>query len=242
MQNDPFVEWQRLTGLYGVMYDGELLNLAADSADLTDTARQVLHDEMKKRGLDEPSAAGNASNPSAPLRGPATAPPDAEEPDSEEEAERESDLPHDYTWKTLLCECNEPQQAQQICAVLRQVGIECWIERPGSYSPHSQLGNEFSPYSQLDLRNPRILVAADRLDEARTIIARPIPQEFLDQSQTVEPDFQSPVCPKCGSADPVLEGVDPFNSWRCDSCGKQWTESAGASGSALEVNPENPKS
>jgi hypothetical protein len=74
MQNDPFVEWQRLTGLYGVMYDGELLNLAADSADLTDTARQVLHDEMKKRGLDEPSAAGDASNPFGPATGPRHSP------------------------------------------------------------------------------------------------------------------------------------------------------------------------
>ena len=36
MQNDPLVEWQRLTETYSKMYDGELLELAADSDDLTE--------------------------------------------------------------------------------------------------------------------------------------------------------------------------------------------------------------
>ncbi len=52
MQTDPLAEWQRLTETYSNMYDDELLELAADSEDLTEQARQVLSDEMKKRGLD----------------------------------------------------------------------------------------------------------------------------------------------------------------------------------------------
>lgn len=219
MQSDPLAEWQRLTALYGAMYDGELLDLAADSADLTEVARQVLRDEIRKRGLDMPPEA--------------TAPSGAEEPVSEEQ---ESDLPHDYTWKTPLCECDGQQQARQICAALRQVGIESWIDRPGSYSPHSQLGLDSSPFAQADIRNPRILVVADRLDEARAVIARPIPKEIVDQSRAVEPDFQSPVCPGCGAADPVLESNAPSNAWRCDSCGRQWTEPAIISESAPGKN------
>jgi hypothetical protein len=223
MQSDPLAEWQRLTALYGAMYDGELLDLAADSADLTEVARQVLHDEIKKRGLNVPPEAP------APQWTPSTS------PSNSEGAEQESALPHDYTWKTLLCECDGQQQARQICAALRQAGIESWIDRPDSYSPHSQLGLDSSPFAQIDLRNPRVLVAADRLDEARAVIARPIPKEIVDP----EPDFQSPVCPGCGASDPVLESNDPSNAWRCDSCGRQWTEPAVNSESAPGENRQS---
>jgi ribosomal protein L37AE/L43A len=226
MQSDPFVEWQRLTELYRGMCDDELRELAADSADLTDVARQVLHDEMKKRGLKEPLAAGTVASqpapPAAPQWGPEAPPPDAAD------AQQESGFRHDFTWKTLLCECDEQEEARQICAALRQAGIESWIEGRGYYSP----------YSQLDLRNPRILVAADRLEEALAVAARPIPQEIIEQTRTAEPDFEPPVCPKCGAADPVLEGVDPFNAWRCDTCGNQWTEPAENPASGPDENPE----
>jgi predicted nucleic acid-binding Zn ribbon protein len=182
-------------------------------------ARQILRDEMKKRGLDELRAASEASNradhPAATVMDPSVDLPDPGEWDTGD-AEQESDLPHDYTWKTLLCECEECEEAWQIHEVLRRAGIESWIEGSGTYSP----------YAHLDLRNPRILVAADRLDEARAIAARPIPQEIIEQSNMKEPDFEPPVCPNCGAGDPVLEGVGPANSWRCEACGNEWTESA----------------
>ena len=38
----------------------ELRDLDADKESLTEMARQVLRDEMKKRGLERPSAAGQA--------------------------------------------------------------------------------------------------------------------------------------------------------------------------------------
>src|ERR1039458_2695794 len=57
MQIDPLVEWQRLTETYSKMYDDELLQLAVDSDDLTEQAKQVLSDEMRKRGLELPRAA-----------------------------------------------------------------------------------------------------------------------------------------------------------------------------------------
>ena len=227
MQSNPLVEWQRLTQLYREKYDDELLDLAADSADLTEVARQVLRDEMKTRGLDKRNLA--ASGPMDPDR---PAPPqyasdanqtDIEESDAED-AQEQSDLPREYTWKTLLCECEDREEADRISEVLKQAGIESWIETPGSYSQ----------YSQLDLRNPRILVAADQLDDARAIVVRPIPQEIVDRSKMQQPEFVLPACPSCGAADPVLEGVDPFNRWRCEACGKQWTEAA----TELNGNPE----
>ena len=56
MQNDPLVEWQRLTENYSKMYDDELIELSADSANLTEQARQVLGNEIRKRSLDAPRA------------------------------------------------------------------------------------------------------------------------------------------------------------------------------------------
>jgi transposase-like protein len=68
-------------------------------------------------------------------------------------------------------------------------------------------------------------VAADQLEEAREIAARPIPQEIVELSQMEVPEFEPPKCPQCGAEDPVLEGAEPVNAWLCEVCGKQWTES-----------------
>lgn len=204
-------EAQRLTEHYSQMYDGELLNLADDSADLTEIAQQVLRDELKKRGLSDPRE----------RRPPAEAPKDANRlsplqsdnnlgPSLPEDANQENDLPREYTWKTLLCECEDREQAWQMSEALRRAGIECWIERP---------------YSKFFARDFQILVAADQLDRAREAAARPIPQDIVDESKVKIPEFELPTCPHCGAPDPVLESVDPSNTWACETCGSQWTES-----------------
>ena len=67
---------------------------------------------MKKRGLDEPSVTRGAFKPSeqlAPLR----EGPDGDSLTEEDETEN-GDLPHEYTWKTELCECAEREEAWQI--------------------------------------------------------------------------------------------------------------------------------
>lgn len=225
MQIDPLAEWQRLTETYSNMYDGELLELAADSGNLTEQAQQVLGNEIRKRGLDSPRAERTAGRLTDPMIERAAialgADPDAPElvPDTSkaEDDSEDRDRSQEYTWKTLLCECEGREAAWQIIEVLRQAGIESWVEGPGG---------SYSPYSQLDQSIPRILVPADRLDEARAIIARPIPKEIVEQSKMQLPEFDLPVCPKCGAGDPVLEDVDPVNSWLCEACGNQWTESA----------------
>ncbi len=216
------------------MNDDELRELAASFADLTDTAQQALRSEMQTRRLGDPICASKvpvpsnmpltaptAQNTSAPIhdrvvdtlgffnRGPELVP---DAPD----AEAEDDGPVEYTWKTPLCECDTLQEANELSAALKQAGIDNWIEgpRPSAYSA----------YASLDLMNPRVLVAADQLDQARAIAARPIPPEIVADSQTKLPEFVPPSCPKCGASDPVLEGVDPVNSWKCDKCGQSWTD------------------
>ncbi len=228
MQIDPVQEWQRLTAEYRQRYDNELLELALDYADLTETARQALRQEMRSRGLRDPEApeAGLASaselqqsrsiprknfDPVAgPLANSYVVPSDPMEPG--EENNQENDAEAGYTWKTLLCECNEIAEAKQLSTVLTRAKIDNWIEWPPGYS--SGIGN------------PRVLVAADQLDQARIIAAQPVPQEVVEESKQEVPEFVEPKCPKCGSDDVVLESVDPENNWRCEQCDAEWTDAS----------------
>ena len=56
MQQDPMEEWRNLTALYSEMGDVEIRELADQINDLTDTAKQILRDELKKRGIAEQSS------------------------------------------------------------------------------------------------------------------------------------------------------------------------------------------
>ena len=209
--SDTIADWRSLTQHYGEMSDEELYELDADIGDLTEMAQQVLRDEMKKRGLSELPAAKADPAAIAHLVAPQW---DIESDSPAAEGEGvESDQPREFTWKVLLCECEDRERAWQIQEVLRQAGIESWIQGRG-YRVVSDLGN------------PKIQVAADQLEQAREIIARPIPQAIVEQSRMPEEEYEPPKCPKCGAEDPVLEGIDPVNSWLCESCGKQWTDSA----------------
>jgi hypothetical protein len=206
MQGNPAADWQRLTEHYREMSDVELLELATDIVDLTETAQQVLRNEMNYRRLDVPRVAAeapNISDPPALRRWASSVDSDAGSVESATSGALDEDsLPKEFTWKTMLCECDDRKQAWQIYEVLRQAGIESWIEQPGSR------------YS-LEFSYPRVLVAADQLDDARQIAARPIPREIIDLSEMDFPQFEAPKCPKCGAEDPVLESVEPTNAWLC---------------------------
>ncbi len=199
-------EWQRLTRSYSEKTDEELLELSADFVDLTEAAQQALRDELRTRHLPAPTNARPGAPPLLEGQGGSADAPDDSSPE--------------YTWKTLLCECHNQPHAWQISQLLKDAGIESWIELPRG---------------DLDLTGPRLLVAADQLDEARAIAERPIPQEIVDQSRMKEEDFSPPLCPKCGAADPLLLAVEPANTWRCDVCGTQWTDSVASPESA--ANP-----
>jgi hypothetical protein len=193
------------------MGDGELEELDVDKGDLTEVAQQVLRDELKKRGLDGTRAANEEPKHAERFAAPTwTSHGDSPE---DGDATEESDLPEEYTWKTPLCECEDREKAWQIQEVLRQAGIESWLDR-WAYNEASVFGDQ------------RIVVAADQLEKARETISKPIPEEIVEQSKAPIEEYVPPVCPSCGAADPILEGADPVNSWRCESCGKQWTDAA----------------
>jgi hypothetical protein len=234
MQIDHTQEWLRLTQEYRARSDEELRELQRDFADLTDVAQQVLAAELRSRGLDkkiaeaQQTAASNSPwqkrdispfaeraqvamqgrTPLGSIIGNNTmdAVPDQEESDPE------SDGPVEFSWKTVLCECEEQDQARQISEVLRRAGNESWIQSRGRGLLYS-----------------RILVAADELDRAQALIANPIPQDIVDESREAVPEYEPPRCPSCGAEDPVLESAEPVNAWKCDVCGSEWTDPAGES-------------
>jgi hypothetical protein len=218
MKIDPVEEWRRLTEHYREMGDEELYELEADFAGLTETAQQVLRDELKLRGLDLPRAASAQANSAARQEARQwdlvqDTPQAVEDSGDSEEADEDAvdGAPREFTWKTVLCECNEASEAWQIREVLRRAGIDSWVEGRSR-----------------DLSYPRVVVAADQLEQAREIAARPIPQEIIDEFNAPPEEYKPPVCPKCGAEDPVLESADPVNSWLCESCGEQWSDPAEA--------------
>jgi len=221
MEIERASEAQRLIEHYSRMFDGDLLNLAVDSADLTEVAQRVLRDELKKRGLneipDENAHRGDSKSP-------ASVPPAAWETylnlPSEHGVNEEAAASHEYSWKTPLRECKSREEAWQIYELLRRAGIESWIESPTSYA--------------IELSGQRVVVAADQLDQAREIASQPIPQDIIDESSMKVPEYELPTCPHCGAADPLLETVDPVNAWLCESCECRWNDPAEAPSEAGE--------
>lgn len=205
MQTDPIMEWQRLTEHYRELADEELCELAAAIDDLTDTAQQALRQELRSRGLGEPDAAMRTLRDAEKLRRQ-----DGGELAGREEGEGEKSNRVDYTWKTLLCECEERLQALELYLVLKRAGIESWTEPAGA-----------------EVVYIRVLVAADELEDARRVAEQPIPWDVQEEAkQMMEPheEYEAPVCPKCGATDPILEAAEPTNEWLCEACGAEWVE------------------
>lgn len=255
MYGNPAEDWRKLTEHYRRMVDEELLELAAQYNDLTPLAQQVLRDELRLRKLNDPLAprpvAETWRSPSAGLAWTAAAADalparpaalfGARTPELVPDSLGQQDTaqPHagagpvEYTWKTLLCQCETQEEAWQVAEVLRRARIESWIEGPQTYANSS--GSE---YASFDAGHPRVLVAADQLDEARAIAAQPIPADIVEQSHAAPPEYEPPVCPKCGAEDPLLDSVDPVNAWKCEACGAEWADEAPETGEGAEIGSE----
>jgi hypothetical protein len=212
MQINPVEEWQRLTEHYRTVYDEELKQLAAQFDDLTETAKQVLLNELKNRGLPAPGSrpiSPDTSKPFSESRFRSAVDPEAGVSREREFDAAEEDEPKEFTWKTLLCECETTDQALALCEMLKRAKIESW------YEPQN---------NRMGVWGPRVTVAADQLEDAINVASQPVPQDILDELRVEVPEYETPRCPGCGAEDPVLESVEPANSWLCEACGKQWTD------------------
>lgn len=217
MQTDRMEEWRRLTALYSEMGDLEIRELAGQINDLTETAQQILRDEMKKRGIGTESPFRGAPA----LRNDNASAGWEQKQDSNKESENHEsqDESGDYTWKVALYRCDSLNEAAARSEMLRRAGLDSWIQRPDSRYP--------IPWSdELGTGEIQINVAADQLDAAREIISQAIPLDVLDQvkQQVAAPEYEAPACPRCGTTDPILESVEPSNNWLCESCGFEWSD------------------
>lgn len=211
MQTDPAEEWRRLTQLYSEMGDIEIEDLADQIDNLTPTAQDVLREELKKRGLTKAHQESAESSGPAPSQRLANVNWETATYRDRFGSQRdEDDGSHHYTWKVPLCDCETTIEARRIAVMLQRAGIDTWIQATGG----SGLGG------------PRILVAADQLDQAQLIAAQPVPQDILDEEKELEtaPAYELPVCPQCGAPDPTLESVEPTNTWLCESCDHTWSD------------------
>lgn len=201
--------WRRLTALYAEMGDLEIRELADQINDLTDNAQQVLRDEMKKRGIGERRAARNSLS--------------GLHWDDREESDQSLDADvgatSSFTWKTGLCRCDSIDEAAQRGEMLRRAGIESWVQRPGSRFVVPWI-------SEPGVGDIQINVAADQLDEARAVIAQPVPREIIEMVEEAHstPEYEIPRCPRCKAEDPTLESAEPSNNWLCETCGYAWSE------------------
>jgi hypothetical protein len=212
-------EWRRLTAHYSEMGDIEIRELATQINDLTETAQQILRDELKKRGLSEKSLSSRSTSRETAADDSAEVHWDFEE-DSNQDAGDDvaGTRPVEYTWKTGLCRCDSIDEAAQRGEMLRRAGIESWVQRPGS--------RFVVPWLELGVGDLQINVAADQLEEARAVILQPIPQDIIDELKEDQsaPAYEIPTCPKCKAEDPILESVEPSNNWLCESCGYTWSD------------------
>ena len=215
-QEDPVRYWKDLTANYRQMSDGELLQLSENPEELTEIARQVLRDEMKLRKLEtgRSPVTGRLPDP-VPRRQVDLVsgnPLYLREDSSDTAAVDDVQFPpHEYTWKTWLCDCESNQHAWQVSALLTRNGIESWVRAV--------------PPQSMDTVGPQVEVAADQLEQARALIAQPIPQDIIDDVNAEVPEFEVPDCPRCGTKDEVmLESAVPVNSWICEACGAEWSD------------------
>jgi hypothetical protein len=212
MHHNPAEDWQALAENFRQMDDVELRELAADFGDLTPTAQEVLRAELRNRRLPEPGVKADPAKkpgPDAPDRWASSVDPDTSAGQADEAEESEDDgSPREFTWKTPLCDCETTEQAWQLHEALKRAGIDSWVEQPGRNL----------------VSGPRVVVAADQLEEAREVAARTVPREIIEEFEQEVPEFVPPQCPACGAEDPVLESADPTNSWLCEACGKQWSD------------------
>jgi hypothetical protein len=218
MQQDPMEEWRRLTAHYSEMGDLEIRELAAQINDLTETAQQILRDELKKRGISQKFLNSPSTDRQA-VDNDTSAVHWNSRDDSYQDTDDVAAIGSvEYTWKTGLCRCDSIDEAAQRGEMLRRAGIESWIQRPGT--------RFVVPWLELGVGDLQINVAADQLEQAQAVMAQPIPQDIIDEIKEEEstPAYEVPRCPKCRAEDPTLESVEPSNNWLCESCGYTWSD------------------
>lgn len=198
-------QWRDLRENYGRMMDGELEVIAESAYELTDIAREALQSAITERGL---NVALKTTRPDVP-----SVLPDAPEPPDDDEL-----MP--FGWMM------DPEELKKFKEELAAVGTACYIGPDKVMEPEDYKGS-FEGGVQVKIR---------RVDWEHTMPAlMQLRKERNgeEQEESEEQEQYAVLCPKCRSAEVVLEGRDSeapdpppgakFN-WSCDDCGHQWQD------------------
>jgi hypothetical protein len=202
---DPEHERQRLTELYNSMSDGELQAIADDAPNLTDVARQLLGEELRRRGsaLELQHKTGRGS--------------DGQEPPTSDAQELPSLVPvqrFQYLQDALLAKSR-----------LESAGIECFLADDNTV--------RMSPYFAHIVGGVRLVVGFEDLEAATEVLNQPIPESFEVEGVGVYQQPRCPQCGSVDisfehvdrEASLVLALPLAGAGWTCEACGHNWQES-----------------
>jgi len=213
---DPEKERARLTQRYAEMTLGQLQKIAADAPELTEMARQLLSDEIRRRGA-TPAFPEIEKNPEPP-----------EPPPSEpiEEAEPTPDLP-EMTSPLLLRRFRDLPEALLAKGRLETAGINCFLADDNMVRLDWFISNL--------LGGVKLMVDEAEAEEAASILDQPTPESFEVEAVG---EYLQPRCPKCGSLDISFEELDKkfsyataffavpipmhIKGWNCHACKHHW--------------------
>jgi len=235
---DPASERRRLTEFYSRQMDGELEKVASQSGELTAVAREVLRDELIKRGLNAEVLERQPIVPVPPPQPPKPKLPRIRMPAADLPAWLDADVP--LRELVTLRKFRDLPEALLAKGCLDSAGIEsCLVD-------DNMVRLDWF-WSNL-MGGIKLQVRPEDADAARSILDQPIPEGF---DVVGIGQYQQPHCPKCQSLDVNFRELDRgiayvsayFNvpiplrrrAWRCHTCHTEW-EDDGADASTPEVH------
>jgi hypothetical protein len=189
---------------YEHMTEDELCTVAEDAYDLTDIAREALQAVITERGFD----IRLKLEPPAPVPG---------EPPEDDEGLINFQWPDnaDHAWRWMKC--------------LTAAGIPSFLG-PDNVMHLEEFQGKFDGPVSLKIRDVDRTRALDAVARAR---ARARADDDNEEKDAEEEKDYAILCPKCHSAQVVLQGREPelknphFTAkfqWSCDACGHQWVD------------------
>src|SRR5215471_7518440 len=223
---DPEQERHRLAKFYAGQLDGELEKVAEEAYELSDLARQVLTDELGRRGL----TVQMAEHPPQPVKKPSEPGGPPEEASSEEALPQGELTASNEAARELVAirQFRDLPAALLAKGSLESAGIDCVLTDDNVVRLDWFISNAIGGI--------KLLVDSEDLAEAEEVLSQPIP-ERLDVSDVG--DYEQPQCPKCGSRDITFRELAPAaylslafqvpipfrrRAWRCHSCDVEWEE------------------
>ena len=122
-----------------------------------------------------------------------------------------NDSPQDEVpW--ILRESGDSRTLGEMQSALEQSGIRSKV-----VAPHENIYRTQLLQLQVDEQN------ASRAEE---VLAAPRAMTASRSEEEDAEDFEAPMCSQCGSSDPLLESIEPSNTWLCENCGHRWMDPA----------------